>query len=173
MKSYVGTKLILARPMTRGEYNKYRGWALPADEDGADEGFLVEYVDGGKANHPGHVGYISWSPKDVFANAYRHSSGLDFGVALQALKAGHRVARAGWYGEGMWLALSGPLEGRRIPAESFWSKRNAEYASQTIDGSANVLPCVTMKTAAGDIQMGWVASQADMLAEDWFVIEAQ
>ena len=97
---------------------------------------------------------------------------MDFGDALRALKVGKRIARAGWNGKDMWLALSGPLGGRRIPAESFWSPRNAEYAAQTIDGSANVLPCITMKTAAGDIQMGWVASQADMLAEDWFVVEA-
>lgn len=96
---------------------------------------------------------------------------MDFGDALHAIKRGFRVARDGWYGEGMWLALSGPLGGKRIPAESFWSKRNAEYAAQTIDGSANVLPCITMKTATGDIQMGWAASQADMLAEDWFVLE--
>lgn len=112
---------------------------------------------------------------DIFAATYEAvgtSSGLDFGEALRALKAGHRVARTGWNGKNMWLALSGPLEGRRIPAANFCSPRNAEYAAQTIDGSANVLPCITMKTAAGDIQMGWLASQADMLAEDWFVIEA-
>lgn len=171
MKTFIGTKMIHAVPMRRGDYNVYRGWVCPEDENPDDEGFLVEYVDGGQANHPAHAGYISWSPKDVFERAYRPYYGLDFGVALQALKAGHRIARAGWYGKGMWLALSGPLGGRRIPAESFWSKRNAEYAAQSIDGSANVLPCITMKTAAGDIQMGWLASQPDMLAEDWFVIE--
>lgn len=95
---------------------------------------------------------------------------MDFGDALRALKVGKRIARAGWNGKDMWLALSGPLEGRRIPAESFWSKRNAEYAAQTIDGSANVLPCITMKTADGSILMGWLASQTDMLAEDWVVL---
>lgn len=66
MNTYVGTKIVNALPMTRGEYNEYRGWALPADEDGADEGYLVEYLDGGKPNHPEHVGYISWSPKAQF-----------------------------------------------------------------------------------------------------------
>ena len=171
MKSFIGTEMILARPMSRGKYNNYRGWTVPLDEDPLDEGFLVEYTDGGRANDVRHVGYISWSPKDVFERAYRPSSGLDFGTALHALKAGHRVAREGWNGKGMWLALSGPLEGRRISAAQFWSQRNAEYAAQTIDGSANVLPCITLKTPAGDIQMGWLASQADMLAEDWFVVE--
>lgn len=69
-KQYTGTKTVLARPMTRGDYNAYRGWEVPADENPADEGYLVEYTDGGKSNHPAHAGYISWSPADVFARAY-------------------------------------------------------------------------------------------------------
>ena len=95
---------------------------------------------------------------------------LNFGQAIEAMKTGSKVARDGWNGKGMWLALSGPLEGHRIPASQFWSLRNAEYAAQTIDGSANVLPCITMKTADGSILMGWLASQTDMLAEDWMVL---
>ena len=43
-KTYIGTKLIKAQPMTRAEYNTYRGWALPADENGADEGYLVDHL---------------------------------------------------------------------------------------------------------------------------------
>ena len=70
MKNYIGRKAIKAMPMTRKAYNDYRGWELPSDENGEDEGFLVEYVDGGKSNHPNHKGYISWSPKDVFERAY-------------------------------------------------------------------------------------------------------
>ena len=172
MTPYIGTKLVYAFPMGRGEYNTYRGWEIPDNENPLDEGYLIEYTDGGKGNHPGHAGYISWSPKDSFDAAYHCFTGLSFGVALDALKAGNRVAREGWYGKGMWLALSGPIGGKRIPASAFWSKRNAEFAAQTTDGHANVLPSITMKTPTGDIQMGWLASQADLLAEDWFIIEA-
>lgn len=71
MKTYIGTKTVKAKPMTRGEYNAYRGWAMPADENGTDAGYLVEYIDGGKANDSRHAGYISWSPGDVFERAYR------------------------------------------------------------------------------------------------------
>ena len=70
MKTYIGTKTVQARPMTRGEYNDYRGWPMPANEDGADTGYLVEYLDGGKANDLRHAGYISWSPSEVFERAY-------------------------------------------------------------------------------------------------------
>lgn len=68
---YIGTKQVLAVAMTRGDYNILRGWTLPADENGADEGYLVEYMDGGKPNLVGYAGYVSWSPKEQFENAYR------------------------------------------------------------------------------------------------------
>ena len=71
VKMYEGTKKVYAKPMTRAEYNEFRGWVLPADEDGSDKGYLVEYVDGGKPNHPAHAGYISWSPDYVFKAAYK------------------------------------------------------------------------------------------------------
>ena len=63
-------KTVTATPMNRLDYNTYRGWQLPEDEDGTDDGYLVEYMDGGKANHPDHKGYISWSPKEQFDNGY-------------------------------------------------------------------------------------------------------
>jgi hypothetical protein len=57
--------------MTRGEYNKFRGWQIPADENPSDEGYIVEYTDGGTPNIPAYKGYVSWSPKDVFEKSYK------------------------------------------------------------------------------------------------------
>lgn len=68
---YEGTKRVHATPMNRGDYNDYRGWQMPADENPDDDGYLVEYMDGGKANDSRHAGYISWSPKDVFERSYK------------------------------------------------------------------------------------------------------
>lgn len=71
MKTYIGTKIINATPMTRWEYNAYRGWETPAAEKNFDVfGYLVEYTDGSSGNDSRHVGYISWSPKNVFDAAY-------------------------------------------------------------------------------------------------------
>ncbi|HEN1221992.1 TPA: DUF2829 domain-containing protein, partial [Klebsiella pneumoniae] len=50
MTQHIGVKLINAFPMTRQAYNDFRGWQLPADENGSDDGYLVEYLDGGKPN---------------------------------------------------------------------------------------------------------------------------
>ena len=68
-QSYIGVKVVDGTPMNRQEYNDYRGWTLPSDEDGADEGYLVEYHNGSPGNHPDHKGYISWSPKEQFDNS--------------------------------------------------------------------------------------------------------
>lgn len=70
MKTYIGTKIVRAVPMTRLQYNEFRGWTVPADENPADEGYLVEYMDGGKPNTAAYDGYVSWSPKEQFDKAY-------------------------------------------------------------------------------------------------------
>lgn len=71
-------KVVRAAPMNRTDYNKLRGWEVPADENPADAGYLVEYIDGGPANHPDYQGYISWSPAAVFESGYtRLPDGLD------------------------------------------------------------------------------------------------
>lgn len=71
MPAYIGTKVINARPMSRGDYVSFRGWELPADEDATDAGYLVEYTDKLDGNVEGFAGYVSWSPADVFERAYR------------------------------------------------------------------------------------------------------
>lgn len=154
MNSYIGVKQINAKLMTRLAYNEFRGWQLPADENGDDEGYLVEYVDGGKANTPDYAGYVSWSPRDVFERAYQASNGMTFGFAIEALKAGKKVARAGWNGVGMWIALH-------------------EEDGEFFDGSGNSVTYrdyITMKTV-DDQLVPWVASQTDMLASDWAIVE--
>lgn len=70
MKTYIGTKLIRATPMSRQAYNDLRGWTVPVDEDPSDEGYLVEYLDGGAPNVVGFNGYVSWSPRRQFEQAY-------------------------------------------------------------------------------------------------------
>lgn len=110
--------------------------------------YLVEYEGDG---------YRAFSPGPAFEDGYRPCNGLTFGDALDALKAGKRVARAGWNGKDLWLSL--------IPAgNAIFRKGGAHLDMQD---------CIGMKTASprGEMQPGWLASQADMLAEDWRVIE--
>ena len=73
LTAFIGTKSVLATTMTRGEYNEYRGWTIPENEDPTEQGYLVEYVDGGKPNDDRHKDYISWSPRDVFEQSYHQA----------------------------------------------------------------------------------------------------
>ena len=161
-QKYIGTKLINAEPMTRAEYNVFRGWELPADENGADEGYLVEYLDGGKPNTTTHAGYVSWSPKEQFDNAYRKTTGMSFGLAVEAVKKGHKVARAGWNGKGMFLFL--------VPGSTIKVNRAPLLSVYPEGTEINYHAHIDMKTA-DDKVVPWLASQTDVLADDWYIVD--
>lgn len=97
----------------------------------------------------------------------------DFGAALEALKAGKRVRRAGWNGKGMWLALT---EGSVIDVREVALRGAAvHYADEVETGAVGPL-CrlgahIDMRAADGTLVIGWLASQTDMLADDWEVLE--
>lgn len=69
--TYVGTKVVHASPMSRQMWCDVRGWALPGNENGSDEGYIIEYADAQRPNMPDFKGYVSWSPKDVFDGSYQ------------------------------------------------------------------------------------------------------
>ena len=85
--TYVGSEVIHAVAMTRGDYNILRGWEFPADENGDDNGYLVQYADGGSPNVAGFDGYVSWSPWDVFERAYSVGLRLEPETFLTRLEA--------------------------------------------------------------------------------------
>ena len=87
---------------------------------------------------------------------------FDFGTALKALKAGLKVQREGWNGKGMWLIY---VPG--TPQALF--KDGTPYQKAGLV-QADISPHIDMFTADGKMQPGWLASQADMLAEDWSVV---
>ena len=174
---HFGTKEILATAMTRQAYNDYRGWDLPADENGDDAGYLVEYIDGGASNHPDHSGYISWSPADVFERSYQPETAMNFGHAIAAMKLGHKVARAGWNGKGMWVAITpGSTFSAACARDGHAAKHRADELNDESDSvapSVTLLPHIDMRTADGSMNIGWLASQTDMLADDWQIIESR
>ena len=162
MKQYIGTKQILARPMTLGDYNAYRGWDMPAGEDPAKAGYLVEYMDGEGPNHPDHAGYISWSPQGPFLEAYCASGEMTFGHALVAMQNGHRVTRSGWNGKGMFIYI--------VPAAAYPAQRGAAKRWAGEDAMIDYRAYIAMKTVTGEV-VPWVVSQSDALENDWGIVE--
>ncbi|WOB06484.1 DUF2829 domain-containing protein [Piscinibacter gummiphilus] len=157
---YIGTKEIVAWPQTRDVKH-------PADTQAmVQDGYAVKYPDG----------YISWSPKEVFEQAYRRCEGdgqaLTFGDAIHFLKLGHRVARAGWNGKGMFVYM---VRGSRAwnehtPSPSFVGGVNQDHFDRGDTGTVTRMPNINMHAADGSTVTGWLASQTDMLADDWMVL---
>lgn len=162
--THIGQKLIKAVPMTRAQYNEYRGWCQPDNENGSDKGYLVEYEPDTKPNVPGHFGYVSWTPKDVFDQAYRPLDSMTFGDALLMLKRGQRVARSGWNGQNMFVFL--------VNGSTFSVNRPPLLGIYPEGTVINYRPHIDMRTADGQI-VPWVASQSDLLAEDWYIVDVE
>jgi hypothetical protein len=160
MQQFIGVKMVNAEPMTRKAYNDFRGWQLPAGENGDDEGFLVEYQDKQTPNTKEYEGYVSWCPKDVFELHNRPADGMNFGHALEALKAGKKIARKGWNGKDQYLFLATDAE----------FHTDADIGSLQ-DKEITVCNFICIKTTRNQIQCGWLASQSDMLSDDWIVAE--
>lgn len=93
---------------------------------------------------------------------------VDFGVALRALKSGKRVARQGWNGKNMFLFL---LPGGTVFTTAIHDPALREVVEKEV-GSENfeALGSIRMFTADKKILTGWLASQTDMLAEDWVIL---
>ena len=90
---------------------------------------------------------------------------FDFGMALEALKRGKAVSRKGWNGKGMFLTLQ---NGSEVEGNNMRNEPAKKYYG---DCKAKICPHIDMKAADGSYVVGWLASQKDMLAEDWDIID--
>lgn len=161
MPEYIGTKQLRARRITKAEYCDLRGWSVPLDEDPDEIGYLVEYINDGKPNHPDFDGYISWSPLDVFDSAYESLHEMSFSHALDYLKRGYKVARQGWNGKDMFIFL--------VKGSTFKVNREPLLSIYPEGTEINYRSHLDMKTVDGSI-VTWVASQTDLLANDWYIV---
>lgn len=88
---------------------------------------------------------------------------MNFGTALESIKQGKKVAREGWNGNGMFIFLT---KGREIPNDKERSFKHFEEQETVV-----LRDHIDMKDAQGGYVSGWLASQTDMLAEDWLIVE--
>lgn len=159
MQKYIRTHIVEAEPATRGKC--YNGPAMLSVEAAAEEGYKVVYPDG----------YTSWCPKARFEEVSRPIDGMTFGQAIEALKAGWKVSRKGWNGKGMWLWLK---PAANIKAE--WCK-DMKLKAVVEENGGEILALGTIcmythdSTGRKAILTGWLASQSDMLSEDWTIVE--
>ena len=93
---------------------------------------------------------------------------MKFGEAITLLNAGHPVTRQGWNGKGMFLIRAG---GYKVAAED--ARPNGIITKEFLQGRGlthlEILPHIDMWTAQNTYLPGWLASQSDMLADDWMI----
>lgn len=94
---------------------------------------------------------------------------LNFGQAVEALKQGKRVAREGWNGKNMFLFL---LPAGIVPTKAIYDPALRQVIESEVGGETfEALGSIRMFTADKKILTGWLASQTDMLSEDWQILE--
>ncbi len=87
---------------------------------------------------------------------------MNFGDAIKAMKEGKKVSREGWNGKGMFVYM---MDGYPDGVVA-----NEETKRKTGFDAVIIRPYFAMLDATGQIVVGWLASQTDMLAEDWGII---
>ena len=115
----------------------------------------------------GALAYLMGEFANIIRNTEKNSENsvcnMTFGQALEALKEGKKVARAGWNSKGMHLLL--------IKGKCIHNSITECYGDGIPEHTPEVLDSIAMYTAQKQLVIGWLASQADMLADDWIIIE--
>lgn len=100
---------------------------------------------------------------------------FNFGYAIEELKQGKRISRSGWNGKGMFVFLNMGNIAEPVPINPD-GLTLVEGIRQDLfvlgdKGTTTRLPNINMKAASGSTVTGWLASQTDMLAEDWCILD--
>ena len=166
MKTYICTKIIHAVPA-----KMVNGWPWPDGLPLPTEKDVTDPMDGWISRQPKiEEGYLFTTDMDDlnpqfiktadFEAMCRPVDSMAFGDALEAMKQGERVARHGWNGKDMYIFIA------------FEPDFVTDADISELDGKeVEVGDVICMKTAQDSFQLGWLASQADMLAEDWYIVE--
>lgn len=97
--------------------------------------------------------------KKTETEADRPAYGMTFGVAIEAAKKGKRIARKGWNGKGQYVELAKAIS-YKSPTGAVVNAEHDAIGNQAL-----------AFVGTSGVQMGWLASQADMLADDWEIVE--
>ena len=94
-----------------------------------------------------------------------------FGDIIAALKEEKRAAREGWNGKGMFIFLNKGSTPTLPDRDSTIEGISANLFELGDNGTVTRLPNINMRAATGSTVTGWLASQTDMLAEDWEILD--
>lgn len=95
---------------------------------------------------------------------------MKFGEAIEHARMGKKIAREGWNGKNMYVYMT---KGDTIPVEDWVEKLPSQVLTNTERKRGHVIvkPHLDMMNAQDERIIGWSATQSDMLADDWYVVE--
>ena len=162
MQKYIRCHIVEAKPCTLGEWEQETGrtWNEP-DRPRTEEGYKCDYPSG----------YSGWCPKGEFDKVSRPIDGMTFGMAIEALKNGYKVTRRGWNGKGMFLWLKPATTVKAEYCKDEMLKELVEANGGEILGLGTICMYTHDSTGRKAILTGWLASQSDMLSDDWVVVD--
>lgn len=164
MKTYIMTRMVKAVPVRLVNGVQWpEGLPLPKENHAAhgpncrevgnviEEGYM--YIPAENEKWP------LFMSAEEFESCCRDADNMDFGDAIAVMKDGARVARRGWNGKNQYVFLA-------FDADFVTDADISAYDGKDVE----VGDMLVMKTAQDTFQPGWLASQADMLAEDWYIV---
>lgn len=98
---------------------------------------------------------------------------MNFGEAIEAIKRGEAVSRSGWNGKNMLIYLNKGNIPWEAPESRLVDDVRSDLFERGATGTVVRLPNINMRSATGSTVTGWLASQTDMLAEDWGIVTPQ
>ena len=169
MEQFIGSEIVNSRPAYKVTMSKpgcpgqtaimVEGNSIDGIETAVANGWTItDKLEGYETVY--RDGFRFWSPKEDFEKVYRRTDGLNFGLALEAAKMGKRIARKGWNGKGMYVFL---IDVADLHTDADLSGLEGK--------NVTVRECFAMKCADDSICPGWLASQTDMLADDWCIVQ--
>ena len=157
MQKYIRCHIVEAKPCTLGEWEQETGrtWNEP-DRPRTEEGYKCDYPSG----------YSGWCPKGEFDKVSHPIDGMTFGQAIDTCRyTGAKIQRKNWNGQGQYVEFRHVATLLEDESDAIIDEGNER------DCFAFVFHFVNRKTGETGIQVGWLASQADMAADDWQTIE--
>lgn len=156
MEKYIAVKIVEAEPMSAMLAERTLNRSIYVSNAAQSES--------GETGHPGYLvqyggGYRSWCPKKQFEEANRPCDGMTLGLAIEAAKKGLKIARQGWNGKGLSVELQVPDEHSKMTLPYLYMNYPATPASDTAPADHI------------NAHVPWLASQTDMLADDWTLVD--
>lgn len=158
MEHFIGVKIVTAEPAVKVSGENFKNIIVAEGEPMPLDVTLA--VNGYRVTHEG--GCTVWMSEEVFEKEFRPTDGMSFGFAIEAAKMGKKITRRGWNGKGQYVELGTCFQ---------YTSHSGDVPKSTCVQHTDIGSAALVFVGTRGRQVGWLASQSDMLADDWRIVE--